>query len=564
MRQQMKPAFRNNFKNCFFLLITFLFTQQLFAQVPTLISFSPTTAGPGDEVTITGTNFTPGSYVVIGAGPASTQFISSTTLLANIGTSAVTGAPDDVTVYDGDNVSNTLSGFIFNGTPIIYSVKPATAGFGDTVTITGKYLAPGGGFFIPPTVNFGGVAAANVIPINRDSVKVVVGNGTSGSIYLANCCFGSTTYPGFVFKQTPVITSFSPTSAASGTSITIKGEYFTGATAVNFGGVAAQSYQVLNDTTITAVVGNGASGSISVTTATGPGSKAGFTIICTIKYHSISVSTCSSQLPYFWNGQYYNAAGLYEDTLTGFTGCDSVAILLLKILDPSAPFVDSIVNYTQNQVAVALTAVTDTGKSLLWYNTATGGIGSSIAPVPSTATIGTTVYYVSQIGVCEGPRAKISVIVSAAIPAQLCPPIGNTTLVSGLTGSNYQWQINTGSGFTSIKSYSDFTGANDSAQQLQLINMPSYFYGTQIRCVVDGNNGNVYTLKVIDTWIGTTDSIWENTANWSCGTLPDNNTDVIINSGTVVLKSNTTVRSITVSPGANFSVATGFNLTITH
>jgi hypothetical protein len=150
------------------------------------------------------------------------------------------------------------------------------------------------------------------------------------------------------------------------------------------------------------------------------------------------------------------------------------------------------------------------------------------------------------------------------VPTQLCPPLGSTALVSNLTGTNYQWQINTGSGFTSIKNYSDFTGSNDSTQQLQIINIPSNFYGTQIRCIVDGKNSDVYTLKFTDTWTGTTDSTWENTANWSCGTLPDSNTDVIINGGTVVLKSNTTVRSITVSPGANFSVAAGFNLTITH
>ncbi len=77
---------------------------------------------------------------------------------------------------------------------------------------------------------------------------------------------------------TPVITSFSPTTAAKGATITITGTNFTGATAISFGGTAATSFTVVNDTTITAVVGSGASGNVSVTTPGGTATKAGFVI----------------------------------------------------------------------------------------------------------------------------------------------------------------------------------------------------------------------------------------------------------------------------------------------
>lgn len=66
------------------------------------------------------------------------------------------------------------------------------------------------------------------------------------------------------------------------------------------------------------------------------------------------------------------------------------------------------------------------------------------------------------------------------------------------------------------------------------------------------------------TWIGMVSTAWENPANWSCGTLPDANTDVIINSGTVVLNSNTSIRSFTVKPGVNFTVTPGNNLIVNH
>ncbi len=77
----------------------------------------------------------------------------------------------------------------------------------------------------------------------------------------------------------PTITSFTPASAASGATVTITGTDFTGATAVKFGGTAATSFNVVNATTITAVVGTGTTGSVTVTTLGGTGTKAGFTFI---------------------------------------------------------------------------------------------------------------------------------------------------------------------------------------------------------------------------------------------------------------------------------------------
>ena len=82
------------------------------------------------------------------------------------------------------------------------------------------------------------------------------------------------------------VTSFTPTSASQGATITITGTNFTGATAVSFGGVAAASFTVVSATTITAVVGTGASGSVNVTTACGTATISGFTLM----YLPISVT----------------------------------------------------------------------------------------------------------------------------------------------------------------------------------------------------------------------------------------------------------------------------------
>ncbi|MEO7308392.1 MAG: alpha-amylase family glycosyl hydrolase [Ferruginibacter sp.] len=107
-----------------------------------------------------------------------------------------------------------------------------------------------------------------------------------------------------------------------------------------------------------------------------------------------------------------------------------------------APTVSTPVNYCQNVVATQLTA---TGTNLLWYTTATGGTGSTTAPIPSTVTVGSTSYYVSQTQSCgESPRAVIVVNVST-VPAAptVTSPItycqNSTAVALTATGTNLLW-----------------------------------------------------------------------------------------------------------------------------
>jgi uncharacterized protein (TIGR03437 family) len=84
---------------------------------------------------------------------------------------------------------------------------------------------------------------------------------------------------GTVGGGAPTVSSFSPTSGAVGTSVTITGTNFTGATAVKFNGTAA-SYTVNSSTQISATVPSGATtGKISVTNSSGTGTSSGsFTV----------------------------------------------------------------------------------------------------------------------------------------------------------------------------------------------------------------------------------------------------------------------------------------------
>ena len=72
------------------------------------------------------------------------------------------------------------------------------------------------------------------------------------------------------------IVSFFPTKGGAGKAVTILGKGFSGATSVSFGGTESQSFQVLSDKKIVAIVGSGATGSVTVSTPAGNATKDGF------------------------------------------------------------------------------------------------------------------------------------------------------------------------------------------------------------------------------------------------------------------------------------------------
>ncbi|MEO7309093.1 MAG: choice-of-anchor D domain-containing protein [Chitinophagaceae bacterium] len=150
---------------------------------------------------------------------------------------------------------------------------------------------------------------------------------------------------------------------------------------------------------------------------------------------------------------------------------------------------------------------------------------------------------------------------TGSLGTNLCPG-GGTTFTASTTGSSYQWQLNAGSGFVNLSNGPNYSGAD--AVSLHLSNIPSSFYGYQYQCLVNGVvNSNLFKLEFVSTYTGGTGGAWENTANWSCSAIPDANTDVVINSGSPVVNSNRSCRSVTLKPGTQITVKSGFGLTIT-
>ncbi|MEO7310536.1 MAG: family 10 glycosylhydrolase [Chitinophagaceae bacterium] len=134
-------------------------------------------------------------------------------------------------------------------------------------------------------------------------------------------------------------------------------------------------------------------------------------------------------------------------------------------------------------------------------------------------------------------------------------------------GNMYQWQVNTGGGFVNISDDAIYSGSN--ADTLRLAATPPSWYGYRYRSVITNGSivvyGPVITLQFGVTWTGTVDTAWENVANWSCGILPDENTDVYINSGLTNypnINSNASCRRLKAITNTSVTIKPGFNLDV--
>jgi len=103
----------------FFLTVeTLLLTTGLltFAQAPTIISFTPTTACQGDQVTITGTNFTGATSVQLGSAAAkSFTVVNATTINAIVDYNAASGM---IKVTTPGGLGTSSSSLTINPAPI--------------------------------------------------------------------------------------------------------------------------------------------------------------------------------------------------------------------------------------------------------------------------------------------------------------------------------------------------------------------------------------------------------------------------------------------------------------
>jgi len=232
---------------------------------PKITSFSPASAGTGTTVRINGENLSTASAVTFGGTAAASFSIVSANQVNAV---MAAGASGEIAVNTSGGTA-FYNGFVYLPPPLINSFTPDFGYTGDTITIAGANLNT------TKLLSFGGISAASFTVVNDQTVKAVLAGGASGKISLTTEA-GTVEANGFTFSPKPVITSFTP-SGKRGDIIVINGTNFRQIQSVKFGGMDAASFTVDSEQKVSAVLGLGSSGSITVTSVYGTAVKEGFT-----------------------------------------------------------------------------------------------------------------------------------------------------------------------------------------------------------------------------------------------------------------------------------------------
>jgi hypothetical protein len=242
---------------------------------PTIVGFTPTsgpTAG-GTSVTITGTNLAGATAVTFGttAAAITANSAGAITVTSPAGTGQVTLS----VTTPGGTVTSTAKFTYVAAAPTVTSVSPnAGPGGGNaTVTITGT------NFTGASAVKFGAANAVSYVVNSATQITAVTPAGSPGAVDVTVTTSAATSainQPAdqYTYSGTPVVTGISTSTGPSGTVVTITGSNFTGATAVNFGGVPGTAVSVNPSGTSITVVAPAGSGTVDVTVVTPGGTSA--------------------------------------------------------------------------------------------------------------------------------------------------------------------------------------------------------------------------------------------------------------------------------------------------
>ncbi|WP_371346722.1 IPT/TIG domain-containing protein [Ancylobacter sp. IITR112] len=259
---------------------------------PVVHALSRDTGKPLTQVTLTGEGFVAqpatGSQMRVSFGA-----LSATQIGVSTATSVTVAAPVNlgrvpVVVHTPGGQSNEM---IFTYVPAVLSITPSFGTQGAVVRLVGAGLSEDGAPVVPLSVTFGAAASPAFWSGGSQSVWAQVPAGKGTVPVILKTAAGSTgTWSGALFYYAPVVTSVSPGGgpAAGGTTVTIRGSGFTGATAVLFNLDKGLGLNVISDT------------ELSVTTPPGLGK-----------------AEVSVQLPHAASGPHVGSSFIFGPTIDG-------------------------------------------------------------------------------------------------------------------------------------------------------------------------------------------------------------------------------------------------------
>ena len=230
---------------------------------------------------------------------------------------------------------------------------------------------------------------------------------------------------------------------------------------------------------------------------------------------------------------------------------------------------------------LAQSFATTNGASLepaIWFKTTSGAFvpnGTNVTPEAVQNAIGLVnanganaqingVFYAQFNGVSSFSGGTYS---TGAGPNIGTCPLANTSYLSNISGTTYQWQLSTDGGNTWGPISNGAVYGGTTLITLTLTAPPTSYNTYQYRCLVDGTTfSNTFIYRAGVYWTGAVSNVWTNPLNWSCGAMPDANTDVYI-IGPVpfypLVSTNVTIRSLKANPASAVTVSPGFSITLT-
>lgn len=261
-----------------------------------------------------------------------------------------------------------------------------------------------------------------------------------------------------------------------------------------------------------------------------------------------------------------NSSGDYFVTNTNTCGSTQSNHILVNV---NNPIVNAGVDqFFCNGNPVSLGTTQISGNSYSWLPTT--GLNDSQSATPNASPNITTNYTltITDVNGCVASDQVTVTVNTFSDTVGICPG-SNITFYSGSSsiGNVYQWQVYDVSGFINLSNSAIYFGSN--SDTLKIISPPSSWYNKNYRCVITNNAitsySLIYKLKFAVTWTGAVNSAWENTANWCCGILPDDFTDVYISTGYSHypdINSNAICRSIKAMQNTSVNISPGYKLDI--
>jgi len=234
-----------------------------YTAAPAIASLTPAVGptGGGTAVTISGSGFT-GATGVTFDGDSGTVFTVVSDTEITVTTPAHAAGEIDVVVTHGVGNSAPVD-FTYQAPPTVTSIAPdegPLAG-GTEVTITGT------GFTGATGVTFDGDDGTSFTVVSDTEITVTTPAGSAGAVaVVVQHPNGDVSGGDFTYRSAPVITAIAPVAGptSGGTSVTLTGTGFTGATGVTFGGDAGTLFTVVSDTEITVTSPAHAIGAVQV------------------------------------------------------------------------------------------------------------------------------------------------------------------------------------------------------------------------------------------------------------------------------------------------------------